>query len=159
MPYKFLENLTLADVAFEARGKSLEQVFTAAAQALAATQIKSLRSIKPRVRKEIFVSSLELEELLFKFLDELVFLKDKDLLIFSKFNLRIERIKKIQKKVLRKGMKDKIKIHYHLNCVAYGEKLNQKKHDMLVDVKAITMHMFSVAKVPGGWMARVVLDV
>ena len=164
MPYKFLENLTLADVAFEARGKTLEGLFISTAQALAVTQVKSLRSIKPLIKKEIFISAIELEELLFKFLDELVFLKDKDLLIFSKFKLKIEKIQKkvLQKERIKDGMKDGMKdkqIHYHLNCTAYGQKLNRKKHEMLVDVKAVTMHMFSVSKVPGGWMARVVLDV
>ena len=40
-----------------------------------------------------------------------------------------------------------------------GEKIDMKKHEMLVDVKAVTMHMFEVKKEKNIWKARVVLDV
>ncbi|MEK6852248.1 MAG: archease [Nanoarchaeota archaeon] len=141
MPYKFLENVSIADVAFEATGESLEEMFASAGLAVAATQIKDLKSIKDKTKKIIKVKADKIEELLFKFLEELVFLKDKDLLIFSQFkDMKIEKGK-------------------YFSCEAHGEKLDPKRHEQLVDVKAVTYHLFEVKKTREGWKARVVLDI
>ncbi|MBS3083042.1 archease [Candidatus Pacearchaeota archaeon] len=126
MPFKFLEKVSLADVAFQVSGKTLEELFSAAGLAVAATQIKNYKSIKPKTKKIFRLKGESIEQLLFKFLDELVFLKDKDLLLFNKFS---------------------------------GEKLDTKRHISLVDVKAVTMHLFEVRKSGKGWKAKVVLDV
>ncbi len=85
MPFKFLEDVSLADVAFEASGKTPEELFSSAGEAVLATQIKNYKSIKPKVKKKFQLKAESIEQLLFKFLDELVFLKDKDLLLFNKF--------------------------------------------------------------------------
>lgn len=140
MAYKFLEGLTVADVAFEATGSSLEEMFAAAGLAFAAAQVKDIGRIKPVVKKKISVKADNVEELLFKFLDELVFLKDKDQLLFSKFS---------DIKVDEKS----------LECTAHGEKLDAERHQTLAEVKAVTMHHFSVKKKGNQWKARVVLDV
>jgi hypothetical protein len=42
MPYRFLEDIATADIAFEARGETLEEVFTAAAEATMNVMIESL---------------------------------------------------------------------------------------------------------------------
>ena len=138
MPYKFIENVSIADIAFEATGKTVEEMFESAALAVTNTMVKDLKSVKHKVKKKIIVEENNTELLLYKFLDELVFLKDSKKLLFSKFDIKIKDNK--------------------LNCIAYGEKLDMKKHELLVDVKAITMHKFSVKK-NKVWKAFVVLDV
>ena len=144
MPFKFLENVSLADVAFEASGKTLEDLFSAAGLAVAATQIKNYKAIKPKVRKKLQLKAESIEQLLFRFLDELVFLKDKDLLLFNKFSgMKIRQEKK----------------GFSLACKAIGEKLDTKRHISLVDVKAVTMHLFEVKQSGKLWIAKVVLDV
>ncbi len=40
-----------------------------------------------------------------------------------------------------------------------GERLNPARHDLRVDVKAVTMHRFSVEERNSRWRAVVVLDV
>lgn len=142
MSYKFLEGITVADVAFEVSALTLEKLFADAGIAVVATQINNVKAIKAKVKKKIKLQAENIEELLFKFLDELIFIKDKDLLLFSKFT---------DMKISKDGSS--------LDCIAYGEKLDLKRHQTLVDVKAVTMHQFEVKKTAKGWRARVVLDV
>lgn len=142
MSYKFLEGITVADVAFEATAPTLEKLFADAGIAVVATQINNVNTIKAKVKKKIKIKAENIEELLFKFLDELIFIKDKDLLLFSKFT---------DMKISKDGSS--------LDCTAHGEKLDVKRHQTLVDVKAVTMHLFEVKKQAGKWRARVVLDV
>jgi len=142
MPYKFLEDLAIADVAFEATGKTIEELFESAALAVINTQVKDLKSVKQRVSKEIKVESESMEMLLFNFLQELIFYKDAELLLFSKFDIKITQGKK-----------------YKLKAKAYGEKLNMKKHELLVDVKAVSLHNFKVEETKEGWKSDVILDV
>lgn len=142
MSYKFLEDIAIADVAFEATGKTLEELFESVALAVTNTQVKDLKSVKQKVSKEIKVESDSIEMLLFNFLQELIFLKDAELLLFSKFTIKITEDKK-----------------YKLKVKAYGEKLNMKKHELLVDVKAVSLHNFKVQETKSGWEANVILDV
>ncbi len=142
MPYKFLEDVAIADVAFEATGKTVEELFKSAALAVINTQVKDLKSVKQKISKEIKVESDSIEMLLFNFLQELIFLKDAELLLFSKFDIKITQDKK-----------------YKLKAKTYGEKLNMKKHELLVDVKAVSLHNFKVVKIKSRWEADVILDV
>ncbi len=143
MPYEFLEDLTLADTAFVATGRSIEEMFSSAGEAVTATMIKDLKTVKQSIKKEIEITCDNVEELLFKFLEELIFLKDAELLIFSRFDVKI---KKIKEKV-------------SLTAMLYGDNLDAKRQEHLVDVKAVTMHMFEVKKTETGWYSRVILDI
>jgi SHS2 domain-containing protein len=48
---------------------------------------------------------------------------------------------------------------YHLEAKLAGEHLDYDRHDLVVDVKAVTMHQFHLAPTPDGWQARIVLDI
>lgn len=142
MPYRFLEDIAIADVAFEATGKTLEELFESCALAVINTQVKDLDSIKHVTEKNIAVESDTVEMLLFNFLQELIFLKDAELLLFNKFDIKISQGEK-----------------YKLKAKAYGEKLDMKKHELLVDVKAVSLHNYKVEETKRGWKAEVILDV
>ncbi len=139
MPYKYLEDIAIADVAFEATGKTLDELFESCGLATMQVMVE-LDGIDRRVKKAIAVKADTIEELLKKFLDELVFLKDSELLLFNKFDVSIK----------KNGS-------YELRVIALGEKLDMNKHRLGVDVKAVTMHLFEVTGPP--WKARVILDI
>ena len=143
MPYKFLEDIAIADVAFEATGRTLEELLESAGLAVTNTMVKDLKSVKHVVQKNFKVEGENAEKLMFNFLQELIFLKDAELLLFNKFQLDI-----IPKK-------NKLQ----LSVKAYGEKLDMKKHELLVDVKAVSLHSFKVEETKDGWVADVILDV
>ena len=140
MPYKFIDHT--ADVAFEVKGKTLEELFESAALALEQTMVKDLKTIKHKTKKSIKLKAKNPEELLFNFLQELIFLKDAKLLLFSKFKFKIKENKE-----------------YELKAEAHGEKLSPKKHELLVDVKAVTYHYYKVEKIKNSWKAFIILDV
>jgi len=138
--YKYIDHT--ADILFIAKAPSLEELFVQSALALENSQV-DVSLIKPIETKKIEVSHEKIDRLLFDFLDDLVFYKDSELLIFSKFEIII-------------GKKDG---KYHLVCDATGDKLDHAKHDPKVDVKAITMHLFEVKEIEGGWQAQVIIDI
>ena len=143
MPYKFLEDLSIADTAFEATGSTLKEVFESAALATMNTMIRNLDSIEHKVTKKFEVESDTAEMTLFNFLQELIFYKDAEQLIFNKFDLEI----------IPKNKKWKLAVN------AYGEKLDMNKHQWVVDVKAVTLHHFELKETKIGWRAQVVLDI
>jgi SHS2 domain-containing protein len=143
MGYKFFEDVSIADVEFEATGKTLKELFESAAHALTDVQVKDSRKLEQKESYEFEKEADDIEMLLFNFLSELVLVKDSDQLLFSKFNIDI----------FPENGKWKVK------CKCFGEKINPEKHELLVDVKAVTMHKFKIEETKNGWKARVVLDI
>lgn len=141
MPYKFLEDLSVADMAFEATGKTLNEMFESAALAVTKTMVRNLDSVEKKVKKEFSLKAEDVELLLFKFLQEIIYYKDARKLLFSKFSVSVD-----------DGRKS-------LTCVAQGEELDMRKHNLIVDVKAVTLHRFEVEKTKDGWRSQVILDI
>jgi SHS2 domain-containing protein len=48
---------------------------------------------------------------------------------------------------------------FSLSAEAYGEELDPDQHELLVDVKAVTLHRFQVQQTESGWKAMVILDI
>lgn len=142
MPYKFVDGLTVADVAFDATGSTLSEMFASAGEAVTAVMVKDIKTVKQKIKKEITLQNEKIDMLLFNFLEELVFLKDAELLLFSRFDVKI-----------------KEENGYTLNAVVHGDKLDAKRQEHLVDVKAVTLHKFEAKKTETGWYCRVILDI
>lgn len=143
MPYKFIEGLTIADVAFVATGTTLNELFASAGLALTATMIKDPAKIENKIEKNVELENDNIDMLLFSFLEELVFLKDADLLIFNKFDVFVK----------KRGPR------YALTATLRGDKLDPTRQQHLTDVKAVTLHHFKVEKTKTGWSSQVVLDI
>ncbi len=143
MPYEYIDDIAISDVAFRAWGDSVEELFAAAADATLNVMVGDLRSVEERVRRRVELNEPSEEMLLFNLLQELIFLKDAEQLL-----VRVSRVK-----VLKENNT------YRLTAEASGEKLNPLKHELIADVKAVTLHRFSLKRTPGGWEATVVLDV
>jgi SHS2 domain-containing protein len=143
MPYRFLEDVAIADVAFEAEGESLVELFQQAALALTNTMVKDPEKIEAVVGKNIEVQAENPEMLLFNFLQELIFLKDAELLLFNRFEMQI-----FQRNAA-----------WLLRSKAQGDRVDPDRHELLADVKAVSLHQFQVLKTARGWRASVILDV
>lgn len=143
MSYIFLEDMATADIAFEASGKTLEELFIQAALATTNVMVRDLKQIEGKERREILIEDDEIDMLLFNFLQEIIFYKDAEQLIFSRYDIKIR----------KEGP------HFNLKAEFYGERLDMNKHDLIVDVKAVTLHKFEVKKTDAGWEATVILDI
>ena len=143
MPYTYLEEIGTADIAFEATGCDLPKLFRDAADATMNVMIDNIDAIQPRETRQIELSNDKLDMLLFDLLQELIFLKDAERLL-----LRIREV--------HINEKDET---YFLKAKADGEPLDAERHHQRADVKAVTLHDFSVEQIDGGWKARVLLDI
>ena len=143
MPYRFLEDIAIADVAFEARGKSREEMFTAAADALMNVMTAELETIRAVESVDIQLVNRALDMLLFDFLNEFIFYKDARLLL-----LRVAELSIIPSAT-----------GFTLKAAAKGERLDPARHQLIVDVKAVTLHRFLVEETEKGWRSVVVLDI
>ena len=135
MPYKFLEHT--ADVKFRAEGKTIEEMFSSAAGALFETIYGKVK-INERIEKKFSVEGMDLEELIYNFLEEFLFLLDSE-------NFLASRVKSIK----IKGNK--------LNCVVLGDKASN--YEFTNNVKAVTYSGMFVKKQKGKFVCEVVLDV
>ena len=143
MPFRFLEEIATADVAFEAWGNTLQELFISSAEALLATMTAAPEQVARVEELTIRLEHEELDLLLFSFLQELIFYKDARRLLLHADRVGIEE---------RKGL-------FRLEAQVSGERIDAGRHRLLVDVKAVTLHRFQLQFGDNIWKAVVVLDV
>ena len=141
MSHKFLEGLTRADIAFEAKGNTLKELFESSANALFEIMVNP-KKVKKKIKKEFKIEKNNLEELLYSFLDEVIFLKDSKSLVFNSCKVGIKEGKKLS-----------------LKAALFGDKIDYKKQELRVDPKAVTMHKFKVEKRNNKYVAQVIIDI
>jgi len=139
--FVFLDDIATADVAIESRGDTPEELFSASARATFEVMVDT-GDVQPEIKKVIHLENSEIDGLLFDWLAEIIYLKDSEAMVFCKFEIKIK--------------KDK---DYYLDAEIYGEEINQSRHELRCDVKAITFHLFEVYEKDRKWIARFILDI
>jgi SHS2 domain-containing protein len=143
MPYQFLDEVAIADVEFRAWGQDLAEAFISAADATMNVMIEDLDSIEPREHRSLVLENEALDMLLFDFLQELIYYKDSEQLL-----LRAAKVEICEEKDI-----------YYLRADAVGERLDSQRHQQGIDVKAVTLHRFSLEHDKNGWTINVLLDI
>lgn len=143
--YEFVDRVT-SDLSFVARGPTLEAVFVAAARALLAATVEDPESVAFRLRREVLLEEPDLELLLLRFLNELIYLRDAEQLLLLPLRARVS-VNEIAR----------------LEAELAGEEIDAGRHRMDIEVKAATAHGLRVARTAPGhaakWEASVTLDV
>jgi SHS2 domain-containing protein len=136
MKYKFLEHT--ADLKFQAYGKNLDEVFKSSAYAL--KKVICEDRVKEKIKKNIKINGTDLENLLYKFLEEILILFDSENFILGKIaEIKIDENKfKLKTKIL-------------------GD--NAKNYKINSGLKAITYNEMFVKKIKDKWISQVVLDI
>lgn len=137
--FKFID-ITTADVAFVAYGKTLNDLFSNAALAMFEVMINT-KQIKQKVKKRVRVKGDDLESLMFNWLNALLVYVDGDNLAFNKFKVKV----------------NEKKISLSAECV--GEKIDVKRHETRTVIKAATYHKLEVKKENELWKAKVIIDI
>ncbi len=135
--YKFLDHKSDQLVEVEAEG--VPELFEESAKAFFDT-IVDISKVEPKLEFEIELYETSIERLLYKFLNELLYLFDTKGAVFSKFEAQFD----------EENLKLDIKM--------WGEHFDPKKHTPKYEIKAITLHNFKVWKENGNWMARFLFD-
>ena len=139
--FEFVDAVT-SDLSFVARGATLDEVFAAAAQAFLAATVEDPGGVAERETRRIELAEPDVELLLLRFLNELVYLKDAELLLLVPRRVRVS-----------------CDAGARLEAELAGERIAPGRHRLAADVKAATAHGLSVSKTAPGWEARVTLDV
>jgi SHS2 domain-containing protein len=143
VPYEYLEDSVTSDITLRAWGQDLDALFTAAADATTNAMVEALESISPTVTQPAFVTAEELDLLLLRLLEEIIFHKDADGLILRATDVHVEAVN-----------------HGHqVHAQLRGEPIDPHKHELLADVKAVTVYGLRVEQTDAGWQAQVTLDV
>jgi len=121
MRYETLDHT--ADILVRCTGRTMEECFENAAYALF-DQMVDMKTVKKRTKFLVEVEAENIEDRLYLFLSELLFMMDADSVVMSSFKVRFD------------GPK--------VSCEAYGETLDLNKHGPKVEIKAITYHMMNV---------------
>ena len=140
--YKFLEKVAIADIAYEAYGKNLNEMFENAALAIFELSA-DIKTVDAKKKLKINLENEKIDNLLYDFLSEILFLKDSEYMVFRKVKVSV---KEDDKK-------------FKLKSTLEGDTINSEKQRLENDIKAITMHMFEVKKEKDKWKATVVVDI
>jgi protein archease len=140
LTFRFLPDVALADIAFEAESETLGGLFESCALALTDVMVDP-GTLRATSTKEFVVTADDADRLLYDFLTELIIAKDVDSLLFRDFAV-----------VVGSGGRS-------LRAEAKGEVIDRGRHGLRNDVKAVTMHMFGVKRRGELWTATVVLDI
>lgn len=140
--YEFFD--VTADVGYLAYGNSLEEVYENSALAMFDV-ITDVNKVSKKELKRFSIESEDLISLLYDFLEELLFIHEVELFFFSGFDVKIE-----------EKFTNNIK-SYHLESLAFGEKIDWNIHERRSEVKAITFHMMKIFD-ENNLKARVILD-
>ena len=142
MPYKILEDEATADIAIAVKSKSLSRVFCDCAIALFDV-LADRKTVGKKIKKRIMLSEKDVEDLLYKFLCEIVYFKDANNMVFSDVKVSVKKSKNV----------------FIMNATIFGDEIGSKKQKTKTDVKAITLHMFNLEKTKVGWQAKFVPDI
>ena len=150
-----------ADVGFVAWGKTLEETFAAAAQAMCEFGWE-LSTVKPRERIAIRVRAATLEDLLYSWLSEILFLCDAEKWVFKRFKVhtvREQRTSRQSNELSAETQRGSSASTWEVRATGSGEKFDKARHKARTYIKAVTYHQLEVKQTAKGWEATVYLDV
>jgi SHS2 domain-containing protein len=139
--YEFLEDVALADCAVEIEGETLDDLFETAAAALARLMVDPA-TLAITEERSIDLEAAALDLLLYDWLSEMIFLKDRDSRVYPTTHVRIS------------GTGP-----YRLAARVQGGVIDPARTALGADPKAVTFHQFALQPANGGWRARVVIDI
>jgi len=133
-----------ADVQVRSWGPSIEEAFTQTAYSLMTTITPDLKKITPNIEKKITIKAEDKEALLFDFLSEFLYIFDVDELIFSQ--IYVSKIEKFNG-------------NYKLQATLKGEKFDLDKHEIGIEVKAITYSFMNIEEKHASTIIDIVYDI
>jgi SHS2 domain-containing protein len=125
-----------ADVGIRAHGRSLDDLFTNAAEGMFSL-IADLAKVKPVGEIEIRLTAEDIPTLFLRWLAELLYIHETERLLFSSFDVHVEGIS--------------------LRGQARGEAIDRRRHELKLAIKAVTRHGLTVDPEKG--IAEVIFDI
>jgi protein archease len=137
MPFETFEHT--ADLGLRVRADDLNALFADAARGLFSMIVPDPDSIRPREMVSIAVPGEVSELLLFDWLNELLYIYEVRHLLLCEFEVRVDAV--------------------GVAATCRGEPIDQKRHVLDHEVKAITYHGLKLEQADGRWLAEVIVDI
>lgn len=128
-----------ADLGLRVVAPDLDTLFAEAGRGLSSIIVANLDQVRPVRQVDFHVPGTRRDELLFDWLNELLFAFESERLLLAEFDVRAG--------------------EHGLRAEARGEPLDDRRHQLEHEVKAITYHGLKVEQLPHGWLAEVIVDI
>ena len=125
-----------ADVAIRAYGHTANELFANTAEGLFSL-IVNLDTVEPKGEARVQVTGDDLKNALFRFLSELLFVHETQHVVFRDFEVAVD--------------------GFAVDAVAHGEQIDPKRHELQLNVKAVTYNNMELDIEKG--QATVVFDI
>lgn len=127
-----------ADVGLRARAATLDDLFADIARAMFSVLVANPAAIRPVEELSLQLSGDRLDDLLFDWLAELLYRFETRRLLLAEFEVRVS--------------------DAGLTATVRGEPIDRTRHELDVEIKAITYHGLRVEQNNDGWLAEVIVD-
>jgi SHS2 domain-containing protein len=121
------------------RAADLDTLFADAARAMFSVMAGDLEAVQPKEEIRIALAADDLDALLRDWLGELLYTFHVRKLVFSDFTVSVS----------ERG----------LQGTARGEPMDAVRHQLDVEIKAVTWHGLKVERTSEGWLAEVIVDI
>jgi SHS2 domain-containing protein len=128
-----------ADLGLRVRAADLNALFAEAARGLFAMVVENLEEVREEHQREFAIAGTARDDLLFDWLNELLYVFDTEHMLFSQFSVQLGEA--------------------GLRAVARGEPIDRSRHHLLHEIKAITYHGLLLQQTTEGWLAEVIVDI
>jgi len=128
-----------ADLGIRVEADSLSALLAEAATALTSVLVLNPETIKPSQEVELTINSTRPEDLLVDWLSELLWRFSAQHMLFSRFEIAEH--------------------NDHIAARLWGEPVDESRHQIDTEIKAITYHRLSVQRHADRWTAEVIVDI
>ncbi|MBD3232594.1 MAG: hypothetical protein GF315_02610 [candidate division Zixibacteria bacterium] len=135
--YRYLDDIAISDAAFEVTADNYSKLFQLAGKAMFGIMLDT-NEVSADRQFEVELSEETIEELLYAYLSELLYIKDVEGVILSKFDVTVDKS--------------------DLSGTVSGSKFTDIEQAPDVDIKAVTLYRFDIKKLEDGYQAVVVVD-
>lgn len=143
--FDYLEHMS--DIYIVAYGSNLLELFENAGLALFESMTNTSR-VKPLVEKSVEAEGFDMENLLYKWLEELLIIYYSDNFMCSEVSVSEISISRVSGEY-----------SYRIRGKCRGEVFNPETHEPRVEVKAVTYYLMRIVKTEEQWRAYFVLDI
>lgn len=137
--YRYPEDGPPADLTVEGMGSTLEEALSNVALGMF-NSIVSIDDLEERKSIKVKAEGHDIKSLIFNLMDELLYINDIEGFVASKVHIEL----------MEENLRAEVKCQ--------GEKLDPKKHEIGIAIKAVTYHQMRIEKYQDSWRVRVVFD-
>lgn len=135
-----------ADVGIRVWGEDPSTVFQTAADGMLSLVVDPSTILDQREAR-IEISAENPEELLLKWLREILYVMERDRMVFGKSEAAVGDCYGINR------------ADFQMQGSVFGERLNHERHRICTEIKAVTRHGFFLKKGSRGWVANILFDI